>query len=73
MARRRGLNGNGNGRRLSTPQSVNAAVKSICDIMRRSNCAGALRYVPELSWDPLPADPRRTSSTRWTGSTRSAT
>ncbi len=41
---------NGNGRRLATQQSVNAAVKSICDIMRRSNCAGALQYVPELTW-----------------------
>jgi type I restriction enzyme M protein len=37
-------------KRLATPQSVNAAVKSICDIMRRSNCAGALQYVPELTW-----------------------
>ena len=44
-------NANGtNGRRLSSPQSVNAAVKSICDVMRRSNCAGALQYVPELTW-----------------------
>lgn len=41
---------NGNGRRLATPQSVDAVVKSICDIMRRSNCAGALQYVPELTW-----------------------
>ena len=41
---------NGNGRSLSTQQSVNTAVKSICDIMRRSNCAGALQYVPELTW-----------------------
>src|SRR5437773_3497642 len=41
---------NGNGRRLTTQQSVNAAVKSICDVMRRSNCAGALQYVPELTW-----------------------
>jgi type I restriction enzyme M protein len=41
---------NGNGRRLNSPGSVNAAVKSICDIMRRSNCAGALQYVPELTW-----------------------
>jgi len=41
---------NGNGRRLATPQSLDAAVKSICDIMRRSNCAGALQYVPELTW-----------------------
>jgi type I restriction enzyme M protein len=39
-----------NGKKLATPQSVNAAVKSICDIMRRSNCAGALKYVPELTW-----------------------
>ncbi len=39
-----------NGRRLATQQSVNAAIKSICDIMRRSNCAGALQYVPELTW-----------------------
>src|SRR5437879_11360506 len=41
---------NGNGKRLATPQSVDAAVKAICDIMRRSNCAGALQYVPELTW-----------------------
>lgn len=41
---------NGNGKRLVTQQSVNATVKSICDIMRRSNCAGALQYVPELTW-----------------------
>src|ERR1700720_4486320 len=41
---------NANGRRLASPQSVNAAVKSICDIMRRSNCAGAMQYVPELTW-----------------------
>src|SRR5438445_12042107 len=41
---------NGNRKRLATPQSVDAAVKAICDIMRRSNCAGALQYVPELTW-----------------------
>ncbi|MBM3188862.1 MAG: hypothetical protein FJZ90_09090, partial [Chloroflexi bacterium] len=41
---------NTNGRRLTTQSSVNAAIKSICDIMRRSNCAGALQYVPELTW-----------------------
>jgi type I restriction enzyme M protein len=39
-----------NGKRLASPQSVNSAVKAICDIMRRSNCAGALQYVPELTW-----------------------
>ena len=38
------------GKSLATQQSVNGAVKSICDIMRRSNCAGALQYVPELTW-----------------------
>ena len=43
-------NGAANGKRLATPQSVNAAIKAICDIMRRSNCAGALQYVPELTW-----------------------
>ena len=48
MAKRR--NGNGNGRRLATQQSVDQAVKGICDIMRRGNCAGAMQYVPELTW-----------------------
>lgn len=43
-------NGNGNGRKLATQQSVDQAVKSICDIMRRGNCAGAMQYVPELTW-----------------------
>jgi len=42
--------GNGNGKRLATQQSVDQAVKSICDIMRRGNCAGAMQYVPELTW-----------------------
>jgi type I restriction enzyme M protein len=43
-------NPNGGLKTLSTQQSVNSAIKSICDIMRRSNCAGALQYVPELTW-----------------------
>jgi type I restriction enzyme M protein len=30
--------------------ALNAAVWSICDVLRRSNCAGALQYVPELTW-----------------------
>jgi type I restriction enzyme M protein len=29
---------------------VDQAVKSISDIMRRGNCAGAMQYVPELTW-----------------------
>lgn len=39
-----------NARRHATQQSLNAAIKSICDVMRRSNCAGAMKYVPELTW-----------------------
>ena len=41
---------NSTGKKLPTQQSVNAAVKQICDIMRRSNCAGALHYASELTW-----------------------
>jgi len=41
---------NSNGRRHTTQASVDQAVKSICDIMRRGNCAGAMQYVPELTW-----------------------
>jgi len=41
---------NGNGKSLNSQQAVNSAIKSICDIMRRSNCAGAMQYVPELTW-----------------------
>jgi type I restriction enzyme M protein len=48
--RKKNSNGSGNGRRLATQQSVDQAVKSICDIMRRGNCAGAMQYVPELTW-----------------------
>ena len=47
MARGRKKNENGNGAGVkthATQQSVNQAVKSICDIMRRSNCAGAMQY-----------------------------
>jgi type I restriction enzyme M protein len=33
-----------------TQQSLNSEIKSICNIMRRSNCAGAMQYVPELTW-----------------------
>jgi type I restriction enzyme M protein len=50
MARPRNNGGNGNGRRHTTQTSVDQAVKSICDIMRRGNCAGAMQYVPELTW-----------------------
>src|SRR5712691_3363600 len=38
------------GKRHATQQSVDAAIWSICDIMRRGNVASALQYVPELTW-----------------------
>jgi type I restriction enzyme M protein len=44
------LNGNNNGKSYTTQQSLNSAIWSICNILRRSNCAGALQYVPELTW-----------------------
>lgn len=43
-------------RKLKSPKaiagtkSLSTFVKSICDILRRSNCASALQYVPELTW-----------------------
>ncbi len=37
-------------RQIPTQQSLNSVVWSVCDIMRRSNLAGALQYVPELTW-----------------------
>lgn len=38
------------GRKIESTRSLTTFVKSICDIMRRSNCASALQYVPELTW-----------------------
>ena len=35
---------------IASTQSLGSFVKSICDVMRRSNCASALQYVPELTW-----------------------
>ncbi len=35
---------------LAGPQVLNQAVWQICDVLRRSNCASALQYVPELTW-----------------------
>lgn len=34
----------------NTQSAVDSKIKSICDILRRSNCAGAMQYVPELTW-----------------------
>jgi len=35
---------------IASTQSLSSFVKAICDVMRRSNCASALQYVPELTW-----------------------
>ncbi|MFT3780258.1 MAG: N-6 DNA methylase [Ottowia sp.] len=37
-------------RAIASTQSLSAFVKGVCDVMRRSNCASALQYVPELTW-----------------------
>ena len=37
-------------RSFATQQSLNAAIWSVCDIMRRSSLAGALQYVSEITW-----------------------
>lgn len=34
---------------IASPQSLISFVKSICNIMRRSNCASALQYVSGLT------------------------
>ncbi|HLF25504.1 MAG TPA: N-6 DNA methylase [Anaerolineae bacterium] len=39
-----------NGKTFTTQQSLNDYVWNICDILRRSNCASALQYIPELTW-----------------------
>jgi type I restriction enzyme M protein len=33
-----------------TRPAVQGVIKGICDVMRRSSCAGALQYIPEISW-----------------------
>ena len=35
---------------IASTQSLSSFVKNICDVMRRSNYASALQYVPELTW-----------------------
>ena len=37
-------------RSINGVRSLSTFVKGICDVMRRSNCASALQYVPELTW-----------------------
>ena len=35
---------------IDTQAALDLKIKSVCDVLRRSNCAGALQYVPELTW-----------------------
>ena len=35
---------------LASQSAVNSKINAVCDIMRRSNCASALQYIPELTW-----------------------
>ena len=35
---------------LASQSSVDSRIYAVCDIMRRSNCASALQYIPELTW-----------------------
>ena len=44
---------NGNGKKHATQQSLNGGVKAMCDVMRRSNRAGAMQYLPELTLQAL--------------------
>jgi type I restriction enzyme M protein len=41
---------NNNGRMVNGQSSMNAYIKSVCDIMRRDRTKGALEYIPELTW-----------------------
>lgn len=45
-----GISTNGDGKKNATQSSLNSTVWSVCNILRRSNCAGAMQYVPELTW-----------------------
>ena len=35
---------------INSRAALDVKVKGVCDVLRRSNCAGALQYVPELTW-----------------------
>ena len=34
----------------TTQSSIDSKIYTVCDILRRSNCASALQYIPELTW-----------------------
>ena len=33
-----------------TAPNLSSTIRTVCDILRRSNCTSALQYVPELTW-----------------------
>ena len=35
---------------IDSQAALDTKIKTVCDVLRRSNCAGALQYVPEISW-----------------------
>jgi type I restriction enzyme M protein len=37
-------------RQSHSRSGLDSTIKGVCDILRRSNCAGAMQYVPELTW-----------------------
>lgn len=37
-------------KQTNSRSGFDSAIWSVCDILRRSNCAGAMQYVPELTW-----------------------
>lgn len=43
-------NGNPGSKQFLSQQALNRAVKEISDVLRRSNCSGAMQYIPELTW-----------------------
>jgi len=50
MARKKTTKNGSRKKSIGSTRTLSSFVKSICDIMRRSNCASALQYVPELTW-----------------------
>jgi type I restriction enzyme M protein len=50
QTKKRSAKTNSNGRAIGGLAAMNAYVKGIADIMRRSGRAGALQYVPEMTW-----------------------
>ena len=50
MARKKTTKNGNKKKSIGSTRTLSSFVKSICDIMRRSNCASALQYVPELTW-----------------------